>query len=361
MFSLTESKHADREGRLLVGQLAPNEQNQPDWVQGVISSTSKPGRIIISSRDAERLNPVTMTDAESDGRVLFDKPISFFRDANTFSNSGGKRYWIYYTTDGSEPTRESNIYNYNNYDFGESYEGINKPSVSETEGRITLKLKVFGNGRLDSETTVFELQGVSQIAPPKVDPPMAPGSINVTGKTYSSVALKWTAVSEAVGYEIYRKTGSQTEYTLLKSFTGSNITSMTDRSLLTGTRYYYKVRAFADAGNGSRIYSPFTSSVGVTPYLTKPTLKKVSLKKKTATVKWKAVAGAGGYQIWRAEKKKTGKYKLVKTIKSGKTLSWKNKKLKKKKKYFYKIRAYRVIKGKKVFSSFSAVKNIKVK
>ena len=55
---------------------------------------------------------------------------------------------------------------------------------------------------------------------------------------------------------------------------------------------------------------------------------------------WKKVSGAKGYQIYRATSK-NGKYKKVKTIKSGKTVSWTNTKLTTGKKYYYKVRAYK--------------------
>lgn len=92
----------------------------------------------------------------------------------------------------------------------------------------------------------------------------------------------------------------------------------------------------------------------------KPGMKKLSRKGKSVTVKWKEAARAEGYQIVRALKK-SGKYKTVKTVKNGKTLYWKNTGLKKGKTYYYKVRAFRTIAGKKVYSSYSAVKYIKVK
>lgn len=60
--------------------------------------------------------------------------------------------------------------------------------------------------------------------------------------------------------------------------------------------------------------------------------------KKTVTVTWKKVKGATGYVVYRATKK-NGKYKAVKTIKKASTTKFKNKKLKKKKTYYYKVRA----------------------
>ena len=60
----------------------------------------------------------------------------------------------------------------------------------------------------------------------------------------------------------------------------------------------------------------------------------------TLTVKWKKSIGATGYVLYRATSKK-GSYKKVKTITRGATLSYKNKKLKTGKTYYYKVRPFR--------------------
>ena len=94
--------------------------------------------------------------------------------------------------------------------------------------------------------------------------------------------------------------------------------------------------------------------------LTKPAIKSLTAGKKKATVKWGRVTGASGYVIYRSTKKSSG-YKAVKTITRGGTVSFTNKKLKKGKRYYFKIRAYRTVSGKRVYSTYSAVKSVKVK
>lgn len=74
---------------------------------------------------------------------------------------------------------------------------------------------------------------------------------------------------------------------------------------------------------------------------------KLTAKKKAMKVAWKKTAGASGYKIYRATSKK-GKYKCVKTA-SSKTTSFTNKKLKKNKKYYYKVCAF-VKSGKKTYN-----------
>lgn len=86
---------------------------------------------------------------------------------------------------------------------------------------------------------------------------------------------------------------------------------------------------------------------------------KLTAKKKAMKVAWKKTAGASGYKVYRATSKK-GKYKCVKTA-SSKTTSFTNKKLKKNKKYYYKVCAF-VKSGKKTYNgAYSTVVMKKVK
>lgn len=91
----------------------------------------------------------------------------------------------------------------------------------------------------------------------------------------------------------------------------------------------------------------------------KPTIKKLknkSGKKLTITLK-KKVSGATGYQVAYATNKKFKKKKTKKFSKTSVTL----KKLKKKKKYYVKVRAYKKSGKKVVYGSWSKVKSIKIK
>ena len=87
--------------------------------------------------------------------------------------------------------------------------------------------------------------------------------------------------------------------------------------------------------------------------LAKPKIKTRAGKRKI-TVTWKKIKGATGYKIYQATKKK-GKYKVIKTIKRQKTAKYVKKKLRKGKKYFYKVKAFRTIGGKTAYSRFSNI------
>lgn len=89
--------------------------------------------------------------------------------------------------------------------------------------------------------------------------------------------------------------------------------------------------------------------------------KKVKAARKAIAVEWKKVSGVKGYQIQVATDKKFKKNKKTATVKKQKTTKVTIKKLKAKKKYYVRIRTYKTVKGKKIYSSWSKVKTVKTK
>ena len=90
-------------------------------------------------------------------------------------------------------------------------------------------------------------------------------------------------------------------------------------------------------------------------------IKKVKAAKKAVSVEWKKVSGVKGYQVQVATDKKFKKNKKTATVKKQKTTKVTIKKLKAKKKYYVRIRTYKTVKGKKIYSSWSKVKSVKTK
>ena len=88
--------------------------------------------------------------------------------------------------------------------------------------------------------------------------------------------------------------------------------------------------------------------------------KAKNVKKKSVKLTWKKVSKATGYEVYRKSSKK-GSYKKIATIKKGTTVKYTNKKLKKHKKYTYKVRAYRTVNKKTVKGSFTSAKTVKIK
>ena len=84
-------------------------------------------------------------------------------------------------------------------------------------------------------------------------------------------------------------------------------------------------------------------------------------KSKQFTLKWKKDKTVSGYQIQYSTSKKFYKSKTKTVTFSKKTLSKTVSKLKSKKKYYVRVRAYKTVDGKKIYGSWSKVKTVKVK
>ena len=123
--------------------------------------------------------------------------------------------------------------------------------------------------------------------------------------------------------------------------------------------YYYKVRAYKTV-NKTKYYGAYSDVVCSAKTPSKPVITVKNAGSKTVKVSWKKVSGANGYEVYR-KSGSSAKYSIVQTVTSGNTLSYTNKKLIKNSKYYYKVRAYRIVNGEKIYSSFSTVKQIKCK
>lgn len=188
-------------------------------------------------------------------------------------------------------------------------------------------------------------------------------NIQTAKQTTTSITLKWKKNEKAKGYYVYAYDSAKKKYVKVKDTTktSAKITKISGKKLKAGTTYKFKVTAYTKSGKKKTTIknSTYKLSAATAP-------KKVSftsVKKKSsskAVLKWKKVSGASGYEIYMKTGSK-GKYKLVKTVKKGKTVSYTKTKLKKKTKYSFKVRAYKTVGGKKVYGSYSRVKTIKLK
>lgn len=93
----------------------------------------------------------------------------------------------------------------------------------------------------------------------------------------------------------------------------------------------------------------------------KTSIKKLSKGKKKFTVTWAKVSGIKGYQIQYSSDKKFKKNNKSVTVTKQKTTKATVKKLKSKKKYYVRVRTYKTVNGKKIYSSWSKVKSVKTK
>lgn len=169
-------------------------------------------------------------------------------------------------------------------------------------------------------------------------------------KTNATAAkLAWTKSASATKYVLYRAVeqsdGSFSEFKKVKSL--KDATTYKDTGLTKGNLYKYKLCVYRKQGDVSA-YSEGKTALAQT---TVNAPKKIVLKKASSTalkLKWSKVAHATGYQLYRLTSKG---YKKVKTLK---TNTFTEKKLKSGKTYYYKARAYRKVSGTNYFSDFTS-------
>ena len=102
-----------------------------------------------------------------------------------------------------------------------------------------------------------------------------------------------------------------------------------------------------------------TTAVVSTPKATK--ISKTIAKKKSITLKWKAVKNVKGYEIQVATDKKFKKNKKTISVNKQKATIYIVKKLKAKKTYYVRVRSYFENNGKKIYSPYSAKKKVTIK
>lgn len=184
-------------------------------------------------------------------------------------------------------------------------------------------------------------------------------SVKAAATSDTSIKLSWSAVKSASGYQIYRSTGSKGKYKLVGTVKGGSTKTFTDKKLICGKNYYYKIKSYVKS-NGKTTYGAYSKVIKKQATPAKVTLKSVSSKKKgTEKLTWKKVSGASGYVVYRSSSQ-NGQYKAAATIKNGRTTSYTDK-VKGGRNYYYKVKAYKTVGKKKILGESSSVKYARAK
>lgn len=186
--------------------------------------------------------------------------------------------------------------------------------------------------------------------------PAAPTGLTVTSKTTTSAEITWKAVLNATGYNIYRSTSKTGTYKKVGTTTG---TTFTDKGLTKGKTYYYKVASYVNS-NGTQILSQYSAIKSVKAAAPAPaTISAKKSKAGVAKITWSKSTGATGYEVYMA-KSSTGTYSKIATISKASTLSYTKSGLTKGKTYYFKVRSYTTVNGKKIYSDYTKVVKVKV-
>ena len=186
--------------------------------------------------------------------------------------------------------------------------------------------------------------------------------VSVNGKEYAASGKGYVKLINEDGTLVTTADVLKAEgtYNIVVTATGYNKTlefTYTNKSDTTATKP-------SDATTATKPAATTTATKPAVKPVKKVTVKKQTAKvkagKKKLTVTWKKDKNVSGYQIKIATKKNFKGAKTY-TVKSYKTYKKVIKKLKAKKKYFVKVRAYKTVGKSKVYGAYSAVRSCKVK
>lgn len=173
----------------------------------------------------------------------------------------------------------------------------------------------------------------------------------VSGK---KLKLSWKKVSGASGYAIYRLSGDS--YKRIKTVKAS--TKQVTLALANGKQAYsYCVCAYWTI-DGKKYYGGKSGVKTAVPEAA--SLQAKAVRGKGIRLTWQSLKTVDGYVIYR-KTGKNGSYKKIKTAADKKSSGYTDKTAKKGKTYYYRIRTYRLLDGKKVYGSYTQTIKVKAK
>lgn len=239
----------------------------------------------------------------------------------------------------------------NDYTFSSSNENVIKinsdgtfNAISKGTATVTISLK--------NNPSIKHIENIKVI----LEPEKITG-LKAQNQKRTTLEITWDVQYYGDKYEVYIYNSKKKKYKKIGTIP-TNVGKI--YNIESGTTYRFKIRAVRTV-NGTTYYGPYSDVLKTTTATDKTKISKLKKAKKKITVNWKKISKATGYEIQVATNKKFTKNKKSIKISKNKTTSKTIKKLKSKKKYYVRVRTYRKVAGKKVYSSWSSIKNIKTK
>ena len=260
------------------------------------------------------------------------------------------------TTETEETTMNSTTVNVTSADVSTTTEeSKTNESFSEESTSDSTTDKIF------STTIITEKQSFEVVTSGETGRKEKLSLSSVKEKNYHTVRLTWKKINTSKDYEIYRAEKKSGKYISVKKLK-SGVYS--DSKVKAGKKYFYKIKT---TSNDGKVIWSGTKEIYVkgTPNRPKLSIKKTKSK---WTLTWGIIGdNSKGLQVYMKTSKKG---KFVKVNEVNKLKKKKNKKgitgmsgsrssLDKKVTYFFKVRTYAVVNGKKVYSRWSKVKKMK--
>ena len=164
-------------------------------------------------------------------------------------------------------------------------------------------------------------------------------------KAGTGLKISWDAVKSATGYELWRSEGTSKDFT--RVYRGIALT-YTNTKLEPGKIYNYKLRAYVVV-DGVSYYGPYCKATVLIPQKQAASPSVAMIGNDSVRLEWTALAGAGGYELWRAPAGSSAYTRVYRGQAGGFT----DKGLTSRSGYTYRVRAYTVHDGVSHYGNYS--------
>ena len=173
----------------------------------------------------------------------------------------------------------------------------------------------------------------------------------ITATAYNKLKISWSSYEEADGYAIYLM-NDDGSYSILKYITDKTILSYVN-TVTCGVTYTYKVSPYRLDGK-KKVFLTESEPMSAKALPAAPSLQSVNMAAyNKIRITWSKVNGCAGYVIYRSEAE-NGKYSVLKTVTQASATNYVNV-VKTSTTYYYKIRAFVTVNGKKVYGDYSSI------
>lgn len=234
---------------------------------------------------------------------------------------------------------------------GGSFQKLKEVSTAQVQN-VSLKL---GNSYQYKVSAFFYDQGVQIVGPQSdasgitVQAIATPKITEILQDRTMTVSLKWSSVTGATGYSVYRSTSENGTYQKLKNVATTETLNYTDLDV--GTTYYYRIKAYVTDDSGDTVYSEMSPAASITI----SSVAKVAAASATQTsssqikVSWKALSSVDGYEVWFSANNENNYVLAADATSASTVVSNLNGAIT----YYFKVRAYILSGSERVYGEFS--------